>query len=87
MCSTINWQYAASPIVANGEFDSIVVELAYDYNANTAYFDGIQIYKEAFSQNYGYDEVTGLITSVIDMPKQITNYDKKSRESVLHKSI
>ena len=39
--STINWQYAASPIVAKGAFDSIVVELAYDYNANTVYFDGV----------------------------------------------
>ena len=43
--STIEWQYAASPIVAEGAYDSVVVELAYDYNANTVYFDGVQLYK------------------------------------------
>ena len=54
--STINWQYAASPIVAKGAYDSIVIELAYDYNANTVYFDGVQLYKEEFGNSYTYDE-------------------------------
>ena len=72
--STINWQYAASAIVANGAYDSIVVELAYDYNANTAYFDGIQLYKEEFGNSYTYDD-KGNIISVKDVQSQTTTYE------------
>ena len=71
--STINWQYAASPIVAKGAYDSIVIELAYDYNANTAYFDGIQLYKEEFGNSYTYDD-EGNIVSVKDLQSQTTSY-------------
>ena len=71
--STINWQYAASPIVANGAYDSIVVELAYDYNANTVYFDGIQLFKEEFGNSYTYDD-NGNIISVKDVQSQNTSY-------------
>ena len=72
--STIEWQYAASPIVAEGAFDSIVIELAYDYNANTAFFDGIQLYKEEFGNSYTYDE-NGNIISVKDVQGQTTTYE------------
>ena len=72
--STINWQYAASPIVAKGAFDSIVIELAYDYNANTAYFDGVQLYKEEFGNSYTYDD-KGNIVSVKDVQSQTTTYE------------
>ena len=72
--STIEWQYAASPIVADGTFTSIKIELAYDYNANTAYFDGIQLYKEEFGNSYTYDE-NGNIISVKDVQGQITTYE------------
>lgn len=72
--STINWQYAASPIVAKGAYDSVVIELAYDYNANTAYFDGVQLYKEEFGNSYTYDE-KGNIVSVKDVQGQTTSYE------------
>jgi len=72
--STINWQYAASPIVATGAYDSIVIELAYDYNANTVYFDGVQLYKEEFGNSYTYDE-EGNIISVKDVQSQTTSYE------------
>ena len=72
--STINWQYAASPIVAKGAYDSIVIELAYDYNANTVYFDGVQLYREEFGNSYTYDE-DGNIISVKDAQSQTTTYE------------
>ena len=72
--STINWQYAASPIVAKGAYDSIVIELAYDYNANTVYFDGVQLYKEEFGNSYTYDD-KGNIISVKDVQSQTTSYE------------
>jgi YD repeat-containing protein len=72
--STVAWQYAAAPIVAAGAYTSIVIELAYDYNANTAYFDGIQLYKEEFGNSYTYDE-DGNIISVKNVQSQTTTYE------------
>ena len=72
--STINWQYAASPVIAGGAYTSIVVEIAYDYNANTAYFDGIQLYKEMFGNSYTYDG-NGNIISVKDLQSKTTTYE------------
>ena len=73
--STANWQYSAAAAVADKAYSSITVELAYDYNANTAYFDGIQLFKETFSQSYAYDPDTGNLTSVTDLQKQTTTYE------------
>ena len=72
--STIEWQYAAAPVVAKGAYDSILIEVAYDYNANTAYFDGIQLFKEEFGNSYTYDE-DGNIISVKDVQNQTTTYE------------
>lgn len=46
------WQYAATALVATGDYASVKVELAYDHNINTVCFDGIQLYKEQFGQSY-----------------------------------
>ena len=72
--TTANWQYSAAAAVAEKAYSSITVELAYDYNANTAYFDSIQLYKEVFGQSYAYDE-SGNVTSVVDLQKQQTRYE------------
>ena len=72
--SSVNWQYAAQVMVAEKAYSSIKVEVAYDYNANTVYFDGIQLYKEEFGTSYTYDD-NGNITSVTDLQKQATTYE------------
>ena len=54
--SSINWQYAALPIVTEKAYSSITVTLDYSNNVNTAYFDGIQLFKEAFGSSYTYDD-------------------------------
>ena len=69
-----NWQYAAAPIVAEKAYSSITVYLAYDYNVNTVYFDGIQLYKEEFGSSYTYDS-NGNVISVVDLQKQTTTYE------------
>ena len=68
------WQYAATALVATGDYASVKVELAYDHNINDVYFDGIQLYKEQFGQSYTYDE-NGNITAVVDIQGQQTKYD------------
>ena len=69
-----SWQYAAEPIIAKGAYTSIVIKLAYDYNANTAYFDGIQLFKEAFGTSYDY-YTDGSVKSVTDIQGQKTTYE------------
>ena len=70
----IHWQYTAQVMVAEKAYDSITVCLAYDYNVNTVYFDGIQLYREEFGSSYTYDE-DGNIVSVVDLQKQKTEYE------------
>lgn len=69
-----NWQYAAGVMVAEKAFNGIKVQLLYDYNANTVYFDGIQLYKEEFGNSYTYDD-DGNVTSVKDLQGKITSYE------------
>ena len=72
--STNHWQYAAQVMIAEKAYSSIKVELVYDHNVNTVYFDGIQLYKEEFGSSYTYDE-DGNVISVTDLQKQKTTYE------------
>ena len=65
------------PAVAKAAYSSVTVELVYDYNANTMYFDGIQLYKETFGVSYTYDD-EGNVISVIDLQKKNTEYEYDS---------
>ena len=71
--SSVAWQYAAKAMVAPAAYASVKIELAYDYNVNTVYFDGIQLYKEEFGSSYTYD-ANGNVTSVVDIQGGETEY-------------
>lgn len=53
------------------------IYLVYDNNENTAYFDGIQLFREEFGHSYVYDS-DGNITSVTDLQKKTTTYEYKN---------
>ena len=72
--STNSWQYAAGVVVTKKPYSSIGLDIRYDYNANTAYFDGIQLYKEQFGSSYTYDD-KGNVKSVTDLQGQTTTYE------------
>ena len=78
------WQYAAVPAVAEKAYSSVTVYLVYDYNANTVYFDGIQLFKEEFGTSYAYDD-NGNATTVVDLQKQTTTqeYDANNLTAVI----
>ena len=80
------WQYAAGVMVAKKDFDSIKIQVLYDFGANTIYFDGIQLYKEEFGNSYTYDE-EGNVTSVKDLQGKITEYEYASNNTDLLKVI
>ena len=79
-----NWQYAAKGIIAPYDYSYIVIEISYSYNANTAYFDGIQLYKEEFGNSYTYDD-KGNVISVKDLQGQVTQYiyDEQTKTNLL----
>ncbi len=72
--SANSWQFVASRVVAEKDYDTMWILLVCDYNQNTVYFDGLQLFKEEFGQSYTYDD-NGNVTSVIDLQKQKTTYE------------
>ena len=67
------WQFASVPAVANKAYLQVTVYLEYSYNCNTAYFDGIQLFKEEFGASYTYD-TNGRVTAVKDLQNTTTSY-------------
>ena len=74
LISDSNWQYAAIPVVGEEAYTSIIVKAVYSYNANTVYFDGIQLFKENFGSSFTYD-TNGNVVSVLDLQGQRTLYE------------
>lgn len=68
------WQYRSGVVVASKAYSKMEIQLFYDYNMNTVYFDGIQLYKEQFGNSYTYDD-DGNVISVVDLQKQTTEYE------------
>ena len=68
------WQYSAAAVVAEKDYHSMAVVIRYNFNANTVFFDGIQLYKEEFGSSYTYDD-EGNVISVTDLQKQTTTYE------------
>ena len=57
------WQYICGAAIAPGDYTAIEFTFDYNYNANEAYFDGMQLFKEEFSQNFVYDNNGNLISA------------------------
>ncbi|MDO4564628.1 MAG: InlB B-repeat-containing protein, partial [Clostridia bacterium] len=70
------WQYRCAPAVAEGAYSMIRISINFYNGRNTAYFDGLQLYREEFSQGYTYDASGNLekYTSLINQ-KNIFDYD------------
>ena len=79
--TTNHWQYGAGRAVPKKAYSSMYLCICYDYNANTGYFDGIQVFKEEYGNSYVYDS-EGRITSVTDLQKQTTSYEYANNDLV-----
>ena len=49
------WQYLCGSATASGSYDSVRLIAEYAFTCNNAYFDGLQLYREEFSQAYSYN--------------------------------
>lgn len=76
------WQYLAAAAVADKAYSSITIRAEFSYNANTAYFDGLQLYKEEFGESYTYD-TNGNVTAVRDILGQTTTYTYNNTNDVI----
>lgn len=70
----VGWQYGCFPIVAPVNYTQIRVYVTYSYNANTAQFSNLFLYKEGFGRSYAYDSKKN-VTAVTTLAGQQS--DKK----------
>ncbi len=70
---TSEWQFLSFNAIADKAYSRVGVILVYSYNVNTAYFDGIGVFKEEFGQSYTYDS-KGNVISVVDLAKQTSSF-------------
>jgi RHS repeat-associated protein len=50
-----DWQYLCQKVVADDDYQNCTIRVEYNYNANTADFDGIQVYSGGSDNQYDYD--------------------------------
>lgn len=72
--NVIQWQFVSGAIAATGDYTSITIEAVFENNANTVYFDGLQLFKEEFGVTYAYDD-EGNVKSVVDLQNKKTDYE------------
>jgi RHS repeat-associated protein len=58
-----DWHYVSGAAVAKEPYVSVQVYIDYYKNSNTAFFDGIQLYKEEFGTSFVYDSKGNLKTT------------------------
>ena len=73
----LDWQFLSDIYVARNDYVKVEVSYTYCRNANTAYFDGLSLYREEFGQTYTYDDQNNL-TSAVDSQKNATKFDYNS---------
>ncbi len=81
------WQFLSGSVQttqAGSSFTSIEFSAVYDYNANSAYFDGAQLFHEGFADHYTYDDA-GRISSVTEADGHTTFYAYRDTSSDITK--
>ena len=73
----LDWQFLSDIYVAQKDYVHVEVSYTYCRNANTAYFDGLSLYREEFGQTYTYDTENNLI-SAVDSQKNATKFEYNS---------
>jgi RHS repeat-associated protein len=77
-----DWQYASKVLKITEYYKSIKYYIIYYNNANTVYFDGLQLYKEEFGESYMYDS-NGNIKSITDLSKQESTFQYNSNNDLI----
>lgn len=78
---TDEWQYGCGTAIAPAAYTQIRVSANFHYTRNTAYYDGLQLYREEFSQAYTYDG-EGNLTGYKSLIGQEVKYEYDSSGNV-----
>lgn len=70
----LDWQFLSDIYVAKKDYSKVKISYTYCKNANTAYFDGLSLYREEFGQTYTYDDKNNLV-SAVDSQKTATKFE------------
>lgn len=75
------WQYACGSAVAPAAYSYIAVDGVFSFACNNTYFDGLQLYREEFSQAYTYDD-EGNMTGYTSLIGQENTFEYNSTNDV-----
>lgn len=75
------WQYVAASAIAEHDYKYVTIRAEHSYNANTVYFDGLQLFREEFGEEYTYD-TSGNVAKVRDALGQTTTYTYNYRNDL-----
>lgn len=77
-----DWQYMSGMVKAPSSYTKVRVYVNYEYNVNEADFDGIALYREAYGEQYNYND-KGLLRNVTTTAgnQDIRLYDTNSNMS------
>jgi len=75
-----DWQYAFDSVVADSDFTEVTIYAVYYNNANTAYFDGLQLYKYGGVNTYEYDTLNGNLAGVGNTANLQTTYKYENND-------
>ncbi|MEA4827303.1 MAG: DUF6531 domain-containing protein, partial [Clostridium sp.] len=75
------WQYISAKIKAGADYKSMTFYALYYGNENTAYFDGLQLYKEEFGESYQYDDKGNLI-STQDLANKKSQFEYSDKNDI-----
>ncbi len=72
-----DWQYVCGSVTADDDFDKVVLTYLYDYNINSAYFDGLTLYREPLGTKYTYYD-DGNIKTIVTPGESTVYYEYNS---------
>jgi RHS repeat-associated protein len=75
------WQYLSEVISPSNNYVEILYYVIYYNNANTVYFDGLQLYREEFGNTFTYDSKGNLVsTADLASQKSRSEFDSTSNQ-------
>ena len=75
------WQYVCGSAVAPSAYTYVALQAEFSFACNTSYFDGMQLYREEFSQAYSYDS-SGNLTGYTSLIGQHDSFTYDSNNNV-----
>lgn len=77
-----NWQYISKDIIAEQEYDQVLVEVGFNKNKGKIYYDNISLFKGEKGNNISYDS-SGNVSNVTSSDNEKSNYTYDKRNQLV----